>query len=57
MSEAIDPVCGMRVDKSKAKFKVIYKGKIYYFSSDHCRKAFEKEPDFYIEHGPTGMPS
>ncbi|MGC9115235.1 MAG: YHS domain-containing protein [Fervidicoccaceae archaeon] len=53
----MDPVCGMRVDKSKAKFKVIYKGKIYYFCSDHCRKAFEKEPDFYIEHGPTGMPS
>lgn len=51
----IDPVCGMVVDVSKAKYKVVYKGRIYYFCSAHCKRAFEENPEYYIKHGPQGM--
>lgn len=54
--EAVDPVCGMKVDTAKVKYKSVYKGKIYYFCSSHCQKAFEKNPEHYLTHGPTGMP-
>lgn len=55
MHEYIDPVCGMVVD-SKTPFKTIYRGKLYYFCSKHCLEAFEKDPEFYLTHGPQGMP-
>ncbi len=50
----LDMVCGMQVPVT-TRFKTVYKGKVYYFCSDACRRAFEKNPDYYIEHGPTGM--
>ncbi|MCC6031187.1 MAG: YHS domain-containing protein [Desulfurococcales archaeon] len=52
-----DPVCGMDVDPSKTPYKTVYKGKIYYFCSSECKKAFEKDPEHYLIHGPKGMPS
>jgi YHS domain-containing protein len=36
---AIDPVCGMSVDKGKA-LRLERDGQIYYFCSEHCRSAF-----------------
>jgi Cu+-exporting ATPase len=45
-----DPICGMEVDQSKAKVagrKVEYKGQTYYFCSDECKVAFDKEPTRY----------
>ncbi|MEB3788048.1 MAG: YHS domain-containing protein [Desulfurococcales archaeon] len=57
MSEKVmDPVCGMMVDPSTAQYKTLYKGRVYYFCSPQCKKAFESNPDFYLEHGPQGMP-
>ncbi len=53
---AKDPVCGMEVDPSNAAAKTVYKGTIYYFCSPQCKTAFEEKPDFYLEHGPQGMP-
>ncbi len=53
---ATDPVCGMEVDPSTAQFKTLYKGKIYYFCSSHCKVAFEKDPETYLREGPKGMP-
>ncbi len=50
-----DPVCGMYVDPAVTKFKTVYRGQIYYFCSHHCKKAFEKDPDYYLEHGPVDM--
>lgn len=45
---AKDPVCGMEVDPAKgAKFE--YQGKTYYFCSDSCRKAFQKDPQRYLD--------
>lgn len=56
MGEAVDPVCGMKVDPSKTPYKAVYKGKIYYFCSEQCKRAFEKDPEYYLKHGPVGMP-
>ncbi|MCS7107416.1 MAG: YHS domain-containing protein [Acidilobaceae archaeon] len=52
----IDPVCGMMVDVARARYRHIYKGKVYYFCSHHCLKAFERDPEHYLKHGPQGMP-
>lgn len=42
----IDPVCGM--EASADLFKADYKGKSYYFCSDHCQQQFKKDPETYI---------
>jgi YHS domain-containing protein len=39
-----DPICGMEVDEEKAKFKVEYRGKTYYFCSAMCKERFEEKP-------------
>ncbi len=51
-----DPVCGMKVDPSKAKFSMVYQDKTYYFCGGMCLKEFAKKPDYYLTHGPQGMP-
>ncbi len=55
MAEEMDPVCGMKVDPEKAKWKTFYKGKKYYFCSNHCLERFLENPDEYLLHGPKGM--
>jgi YHS domain-containing protein len=42
-----DPVCGMDVDPKTAVEKSDYQGKTYYFCSQGCKKAFDKEPQKY----------
>jgi len=47
-----DPVCGVDVSINKAEKtgrKSTYQGKTYYFTSDECKKQFEKNPDRYIK--------
>ncbi len=39
---AIDPVCGMQVEESRAAGKSAYKGITYYFCSTHCKTAFDR---------------
>jgi len=56
MIRMIDPVCGMEVDETSS-YKTMYKGKVYYFCSNHCKKAFEKDPEKYLREGPKGMPN
>jgi len=56
-----DPVCGMQVDPSTAKHKVVHEGTGYFFCSAGCRTSFLADPDRYIqaeqEHaGPTAVP-
>jgi len=43
-----DPVCGMTVDKGTAAATAEYAGKTYYFCADHCRQAFEADPQKYV---------
>jgi len=42
-----DPVCGMDVDPKTAAGKSDFQGKTYYFCSQGCKKAFDKEPQKY----------
>ena len=44
----IDLVCGLKVDLAES-YDWKYNGKIYYFHSHSCRKAFEMDPDKFIE--------
>jgi Uncharacterized conserved protein len=46
----------MAVDPKKTQYKTVYKGKIYYFCSKRCLEEFEKRPEYYLTHGPKGMP-
>ena len=43
-----DRVCGMTVDEKTAKIKVATHGMIFYFCSEACKKAFEKDPHKYM---------
>jgi uncharacterized protein len=43
---ATDPVCGMKVDRSKAQ-RLEHAGRAHYFCSDRCRQAFKRDPDRY----------
>jgi len=44
----IDPVCDMEVDPKTAQYSSTYNGKIYYFCSQTCKLAFDKDPEKYI---------
>lgn len=46
---AKDPVCGMEVNEKKAAASAAYKGKTYYFCTEACKRAFQKNPDKYTE--------
>ena len=46
---ARDPVCGMDIDEQQAAATAEYQGKTYYFCSPGCKKAFEKEPQKYVQ--------
>ena len=49
---ARDPVCGMDVDEQSAAATAEYQGKTYYFCAPGCKKAFEKEPEKYVDAAP-----
>ena len=46
--KAIDPICKMKVKKSKAAAVSEYKGEKYYFCAVGCKEKFDKEPEKYI---------
>jgi YHS domain-containing protein len=46
---AKDPVCGMDVDESTAKHTLEHQGQTYYFCAPGCKKAFEEDPDTYLD--------
>jgi YHS domain-containing protein len=45
---AIDPVCKMQVEESKAAATANYQGKTYYFCAASCKKSFEQNPEKYL---------
>lgn len=47
--EARDPICGMLVDVSSAKYQSEYQGKMFYFCCAHCQQTFDKQPEEYVE--------
>src|SRR5215475_2722737 len=50
---ARDPVCGMSVNPSTAKFVIDRDGKKYYFCSQSCREKFEADPTKYLAKPPV----
>jgi YHS domain-containing protein len=46
---AKDPVCGMDVDEAIARHTAEYDGQTYYFCAPGCKKAFEAEPQTYLD--------
>ena len=48
---AIDPVCKMQVEESKAAATSEHKGKKYYFCAMGCKKAFDQNPEKYLAKG------
>ena len=53
---ATDPVCGMKVDRSKA-LRATHAGRTYFFCSEHCRSQFEADPESYVGHGAAHEPA
>lgn len=51
---AIDPICGMDVEESTAKYVSEYNGETFYFCAPGCKHVFDKEPELYI--GPDRKP-
>jgi RND family efflux transporter MFP subunit len=48
-----DPVCGMEVEPSKAKYKSQHGGRTYYFCAESCKKSFDGDPAKYTPKGPS----
>jgi len=46
-TQARDPICGMSVDTSKAKYKTEYQGKWFYFCCGGCLQKFSANPQAY----------
>ena len=46
---AIDPVCGMSVDKNNAAANAQYQGNTYYFCSTDCKTKFQQNPEQYVK--------
>jgi YHS domain-containing protein/uncharacterized membrane protein YraQ (UPF0718 family) len=54
---AIDPVCGMQVERANAPAEALHAGQMYFFCSDRCHERFEANPARYASPGaePEGM--
>ncbi|HKD36642.1 MAG TPA: heavy metal translocating P-type ATPase, partial [Pirellulales bacterium] len=50
--EQIDPVCGMKVDPSRAADVAEHEGRKYYFCSKYCGEKFRREPARYLSQSP-----
>jgi YHS domain-containing protein len=44
-----DPVCGMMLDETTAKFKITYEGETYHFCSLQCKKRFKRHQSKFIK--------
>jgi P-type Cu+ transporter len=50
---ALDPICGMTIDKGATDLTAEYQGQTYYFCSASCRATFLADPAAYTGHGPA----
>jgi Cu+-exporting ATPase len=48
-TKAIDPVCGMSVDRATAKHRHSHDGQDYFFCSGRCREKFIAAPETYLK--------
>jgi Cu+-exporting ATPase len=54
--QAIDPVCGMKVDPQKAPANAQWNGKNYYFCNPGCQDRFLAEPLQYVDDNGVKLP-
>ncbi len=45
LTQATDPICGMRVDVASAKYRSTVGGRLVYFCCRHCQETFERDPE------------
>jgi YHS domain-containing protein len=45
-----DPVCGMAVDEKRSNLRSEHDGTFFYFCSEACKAAFDKDPHRYGHH-------
>lgn len=43
-----DPVCGMSFDAEDAAATAEHEGRTYYFCAEHCRRAFQEDPERFV---------
>ena len=53
---AIDPVCGMTVDPTRAAGSTVHDGRTYYFCSTQCLHQFRADPQKFMGGRPAGPP-
>ena len=53
---AIDPICHMEVDEASAAGTSEYQGSAYYFCSPGCKRAFDADPERYLNGNGDGTP-
>jgi P-type Cu+ transporter len=51
-AQAIDPVCGMTVERGRAPAVAAYQDHSYFFCSTSCKSRFEAEPERYVKSEP-----
>jgi Cu+-exporting ATPase len=54
---ATDPVCGMKVDPSRAKARREHAGKTYYFCCEGCAAKFATSPEKYLSPRAAAQPA
>jgi len=47
-AEGRDPICGMTVDRAKARYKSAHQGQEFYFCCAGCKEAFDQQPERYM---------
>jgi YHS domain-containing protein len=52
-TKIIDPVCGMDLQPDRTKLVSVHNGLSYWFCAETCRRAFEEEPNKYLEPKPA----
>ena len=53
--QVLDPVCGMAVDPSTARFRTEHEGATTYFCSERCKLKFLAGPDQYLGRGANNL--
>jgi len=55
--EAKDPICGMLVNPSQAKYQSEYRERTYYFCCARCKQTFDKDPALALSLAPSSQSS
>jgi uncharacterized membrane protein YraQ (UPF0718 family)/YHS domain-containing protein len=45
---AIDPICGMQIERASAPATVAHDGRTFFFCSDHCATRFRSDPERFV---------